>query len=53
VIRKGEAKLLQMTTTTPYQNAIVNTVPEVVDKIIDFIDKKTKPDDELDFESEE
>jgi sporulation protein YtfJ len=53
VIRNGEAKLLQMTTTTPYQNAIVNTVPEVVDKIIDFIDKKTKPDDDLDFDSEE
>ena len=43
VIRKGETKLLQMTTTTPYQNAVVNVVPEVVDKIIDFIDKKTEP----------
>lgn len=43
VVRKGETKLLQMTTTTPYQNAVVNTVPEVVDKIIDFIDKKTEP----------
>lgn len=41
VIRNGETKLLQMTANTPYQNAIVNTVPEVVDKIIDFIDKKT------------
>ena len=43
VIRNGETKLLQMTTTTPYQNAIVNVVPEVVDKIIDFVDKKTQP----------
>lgn len=43
VVRNGETKLLQMTTTTPYQNAVVNTVPEVVDKIIDFIDKKTEP----------
>ena len=43
VIRNGETKLLQMTTTTPYQNAVVNVVPEVVDKIIDFIDKKTEP----------
>lgn len=43
VVRNGEAKLLQMTTTTPYQNAVVNVVPEVVDKIIDFIDKKTEP----------
>lgn len=45
VVRNGEAKLLQMTTTTPYQNAVVNVVPEVVDKIIDFIDKKTEPKD--------
>lgn len=43
VVRNGETKLLQMTITTPYQNAVVNTVPEVVDKIIDFIDKKTEP----------
>ena len=43
VVRNGETKLLQMTTTTPYQHAVVNTVPEVVDKIIDFIDKKTEP----------
>ncbi len=46
VIRNGETKLLQMTNNTPYQNAIVNVVPEVVDKIIDFVDKKTQPDDE-------
>jgi sporulation protein YtfJ len=46
VIRNGETKLLQMTTTTPYQNAVVNVVPEVVDKIIDFIDKKTEPSGE-------
>ncbi|MGN0633891.1 MAG: GerW family sporulation protein [Oscillospiraceae bacterium] len=46
VIRNGETKLLQMTTTTPYQNAIVNVVPEVVDKIIDFVDKKTQPSED-------
>lgn len=45
VVRNGEAKLLQMTNNTPYQNAIVNVVPEVVDKIIDFVDKKTQSDD--------
>lgn len=45
VIRNGETKLLQMTTITPYQNAVVNVVPEVVDKIIDFIDKKTESSD--------
>ncbi len=41
VVRDGETKLLQMTTNTPYENAVVNVVPEVVDKIIDFVDKKT------------
>jgi sporulation protein YtfJ len=46
VVRNGETKLLQMTTNTPYQNAVVNVVPEVVDKIIDFIDKKTEPKEE-------
>ncbi len=43
VVRNGETKLLQMTNNTPYQNAVVNVVPEVVDKIIDFVDKKTQP----------
>ena len=41
VCREGETKLLQMTTNTAYQNAIVNTVPEVVDKVIGVIEKKT------------
>ncbi|WP_124098473.1 GerW family sporulation protein [Ruminococcus sp. Marseille-P6503] len=41
VIHNGETKLLQMTTNTSYENAVVNLVPEVVDKIIDFVDKKT------------
>ena len=40
-VHNGETKLLQMTTNTPYENAVVNTVPDVVDKIISFIDKKT------------
>lgn len=40
-IHNEETKLLQMTTNTPYENAVVNAVPDVVDKIIDFIDKKT------------
>ena len=39
-VHNGETKLLQMTTNTPYENAVVNTVPEVVDKVISFIDKK-------------
>ena len=41
-VHNGETKLLQMTTNTPYENAVVNTVPEVVDKVISFIDKKTR-----------
>ena len=40
-IHNGETKLLQMTTNTPYENAVVNVVPDVVDKITDFVDKKT------------
>ena len=40
VIHNGETKLLQMTTNTSYENAVVNLVPDVVDKIIDFVDKK-------------
>lgn len=45
VIRNGETKLLQLTNNTPYQNAMVNVIPEVVDKIIDFVDKKTSVED--------
>lgn len=41
VVHEGETKLLQMTTNTSYENAVVNVVPEVVNKIIDFVDKKT------------
>ncbi|MBQ9375775.1 MAG: GerW family sporulation protein [Ruminococcus sp.] len=44
-ISNGETKLLQMTTNTPYENAVVNVVPDVVDKIIDFVDKKTTKDE--------
>lgn len=43
-VHNGETKLLQMTTNTPYENAVVNVVPDVVDKVIDFIDKKTGKD---------
>lgn len=50
VIRNGETKLLQLTNNTPYQNAMVNVIPEVVDKIIDFVDKKTAPETENDTE---
>lgn len=55
VCREGETKLLQMTTNTNYQNAIANIVPEVVDKVIDFVDKKTgkKPAADLELDSDE
>ncbi|MBR6045252.1 MAG: GerW family sporulation protein [Ruminococcus sp.] len=55
VCREGETKLLQMTNNTSYQNAIVNTVPEVVEKIVDLIDKKTskKAPKGMEIESDE
>lgn len=53
VCRNGETKLLQMTTNTSYQNAIANVVPDVVDKIVDFVDKKTAKKPDLENESDE
>ncbi len=50
VIRNGETKLLQLTNNTPYQNAVVNVIPEVVDKIIDFVDKKTAVEEDKEAE---
>lgn len=45
-VYKGEVKLLQLTANAAKENAIVNMVPEVIDKITDFIDKKTGKKDE-------
>ena len=55
VCREGETKLLQMTTNTNYQNAIANVVPDVVDKFIDFVDKKTakKTPKDMELDSDE
>ena len=39
-VYKGEVKLLQMSVNASKENAIINMVPEVIDKITDFIDKK-------------
>ncbi len=39
-IYKGEAKLLQLTANAPKENAIIDMVPQVIDKITEFIDKK-------------
>lgn len=39
-VYKGEAKLLQLTANAPKENALINMVPDVIDKITDFLDKK-------------
>lgn len=39
-VYKGEVKLLQLSVNASKENAIVNMVPEVIDKITDFLDKK-------------
>lgn len=39
-VHNGETKLLQLTNNTPYQNAVVNTVPDVVDKVLGFFNDK-------------
>lgn len=41
-ISGGEVKLLQLSMNSTKENAVINMVPEVIDKITDFIDKKTK-----------
>ena len=40
-VYKGEVKLLQLTANAAKENAVINMVPEVIDKITAFIDKKT------------
>lgn len=39
-IYQGEVKLLQLTANAPKENAIIDMVPSVIDKITDFLDKK-------------
>ena len=39
-VYKGEAKLLQLSMNATKENAIINMVPEVIDKITDFLGKK-------------
>ncbi|MGN1133011.1 MAG: GerW family sporulation protein [Oscillospiraceae bacterium] len=41
VTHNGDTRLLQMSLNTPYENAVANVVPEVVDKVINFVNKKT------------
>ena len=45
VISNGEVKLLQMTANADKGNAIVNMVPEVIDKVTDFLKKKKEGND--------
>lgn len=41
-ITNGEAKLLQMSVNASKENAIINMVPDVIDKITSFISKKSE-----------
>lgn len=44
-VHKGEVKLLQLTANASKENAIVNMVPEVIDKITEFLNKKSEEKD--------
>ncbi len=44
-ISNGEVKLLQLSMNASKENAIVNLVPEVIDKITDFLNKKKEDSD--------
>ena len=44
-VHNGETKLLQLTNNTPYQNAVVNTVPDVVDKVLGFFNDKKQTEE--------
>lgn len=45
-IYQGEVKLLQLTANAPKENAIVNMVPDVIDKVKGFLDKRSSSDEE-------
>lgn len=45
-VYKGEVKLLQLTANASKENAIVNMVPEVIDKITEFLNKKSEDKNE-------
>lgn len=48
VISNGDVKLLQMSMNAKSSNAIINMVPEVVDKITSMINKKDNKDTKKD-----
>ncbi len=41
-ITNGEVKLLQMSVNASKENALINMVPDVIDKITNFINKKSE-----------
>ena len=44
-VSNGEVKLLQLSMNASKENAIVNLVPEVIDKITDFLNNKKEDQD--------
>lgn len=44
-VYQGESKLLQLTANAPKENAVIDMVPQVIDKITSFIDKKKDSSD--------
>lgn len=45
-VYQGEAKLMQLTANAPKENAVIDMVPQVIDKITSFIDKKKDSSDD-------
>ena len=45
-VYQGEAKLLQLTANAPKENAVIDMVPQVIDKITSYIDKKKDSSDD-------
>ncbi|MBR1738996.1 MAG: sporulation protein YtfJ [Ruminococcus sp.] len=52
-VYQGEVKLLQLTANAPKENAIVDMIPQVIDKVTEFIDKKKGGKDEAEDEDAE
>lgn len=51
-VTDGEVKLLQMTMNAAKENAAINMIPEVIDKVTAFLDKR-KADKSAEAETEE
>ncbi len=46
-ITNGEVKLLQMSVNASKENALINMVPDVIDKITNFINKKSEEQSDI------